>query len=336
MKIVIYIDSINVAFPGYSIIIKNLLEHIPNARLETRLEEIEEDDIVIPLGVVASYNLLRSGLHFKISFLVDSPTLNFKSKIEFNIMRKMFGRELLGALLRYIKYSYIERKIVRYAEKIIMVSSYDKSYLMDKYKVDKFYSIPNGVTFPERIKHKEDPFKPTLGLLYYWGVQNSIDDIDWFVKEYLPEIRRVFPDVQLLAAGRGANQTALKYFSDHDISFIGPIDDLNDFFSRIDVFVTTVRKKCGILNKVLDAIAHEKIVIALEGNMLAFENLEDGYYSYNTLESFIENLERIRLTPTNSQKLVRNALDYTRKNHDWKINYARFYNHIKESYQEVL
>lgn len=334
MKIVFYIDKTNVAFPGYSIIIKYLLEHIPNSCVETSLKEIRDCDVVIPLGIVASQNLYQAGIQFKISFLCDSPTLNFKSKMEFNLRRRKVGREFVGALLRYVKYTFIERKIVRYVKKVIVVSSFDRQYLEDKYKFDKFYSIPNGVTFPNKIKIKKDAFKPTIGFLYFWGVQNSIDDIDWFIKSFLPEIRYKFPELEVLAAGRGANQIALKYFKDNEINYIGPIDDLNDFFSKIDVFVTTVRKKCGILNKVLDAIAHEKIVMALEGNMLAFERLEDGYYTYNSVEGFIENLENIKSNPMVSQRRVKNALDYTKTYHDWKINYTRLFNHIRECYPD--
>jgi len=335
IKIVFFIDDVNISFPGYSIIIRNLLEYIPNSFCTTNIDELNENNIVIPLGIAASHSLFKAGIPYKITFLCDSPTLTFKSIIEFNIRKRIFTRELFGAFLRLIKYSYLERKILRYSEKIIVVSDYDQSYLLRKYKCNHVFSIPNGVSHPKKIKPKLDPFKPTLGFLYYWGVQNSIDDIDWFMKSYVPIIKNKFPELEVIAAGKGANKKALKYFDDNNINYIGQIEDLNDFFSRIDVFITTVRKKCGILNKVLDAIAHKKIVMAFEDNMLAFVSLDQGYYSYKTVGEFIENLERIRTDSSENKKYINNSYEYTMKKHNWKTNYMRLYEHIKHSYDLV-
>jgi hypothetical protein len=332
-NICFFVDKINFKFPGYSIILDNLLKHIPNSEFVSDVVDIKESRIVIPLGVTATNKLIKSGVFFKISFLTDSPTLTFKSIIEFSLKNKIFNTELIRTFLRLVKYSIIEKKIVSFSEKIIVVSDYDKDYLNKKYKCQKVLSIPNGIDIPNQPPHKKNNFfKPTIGFLYFWGVQNSIDDIDWFISSYLPILKKEFPNIEIIAAGKGANLNALNYFEKNNINYLGEVKDLNEFFSRIDFYLTTVRKKCGILNKVLESFAHQKIVIAYEGNMLAFRDLEKGFFTYKTVDELILNIRKIKSNTNEVETYVKNSLNYINEKHNWKINYNYFYSIIKQNY----
>ena len=62
-----------------------------------------------------------------------------------------------------------------------------------------------------------------------------------------------YPQLKVIAAGRGADNTVKEYFDRNRIIFLGEVENLCDFFNSIDIYITTVRKECGILNKVLDA-----------------------------------------------------------------------------------
>ena len=67
-NICFFVDKINFKFPGYSIIIDNLLKHIPNSEFVSDVVDIKESRIVIPLGVTATNKLIKSGVFLKFLF----------------------------------------------------------------------------------------------------------------------------------------------------------------------------------------------------------------------------------------------------------------------------
>ena len=88
-QILFFIDQVNSGFPGYYLIIRNLLKYIPNSKAVNDLKKIQSTDVVIPLGITAAHKLNREGIDFKICFLTDSPTLTFKSIIQFDLEKSI-------------------------------------------------------------------------------------------------------------------------------------------------------------------------------------------------------------------------------------------------------
>lgn len=331
--IYIYVDETNNNFPGFSIITRNILEYIPNSILITDFSKLAHTEIIIPIGVVASNNLILANRKCKISFLMDSPTLCFRSIILFYLRKGIFFKtDILLQLARLLKYHPIEKKIIKKYDEVIVVSTYDQKYLEKKYNCSNVTTISNGVDLPSKVVDSSIPFKPSIGFLYYWGVNNSLDDIDWFVHAYLPKLKKAFPNLEIIAAGKGATDRVKTYFKKFGIKYIGEVKDLNEFYSTINIYITTVRKECGILNKVLDAMAHKKIVVALKRNMHAFNNLKEGYYSYSNIEELILIIKEIETNPEKYNKLENNALEHIRTFHSWEKNYKEFYKLIANSY----
>ncbi len=63
-----YIDTINQKYPGYSKIIDNIVIQIPNAKIITNLNGFNNSDIIVPIGVNASLQLLKSNISSEICF----------------------------------------------------------------------------------------------------------------------------------------------------------------------------------------------------------------------------------------------------------------------------
>lgn len=323
-SIYFYIDTINQNFPGYSKIIDNIVLHIPNAKIITNLNERNKGDIIVPVGVNASLELLKNSIPSETSFLVDAPTLGFLSIIKFYFKKKKFiNNEIIQMALRYVKYSFIERKLVKSYKKIVVVSNYDRDYLNKRYHCQNIFTIANGADMPKELLKEKKSFNFTLGFLYYWGVNNSIMDIDWFIKEYLPILRDKFPKLRIVAAGKGADDYVKGYFNQNNIEFIGEVDSLDKFYNEIDIYITTVRKECGILNKVLDSFAHKKIVIALQHNMSAFVDLEKGFLTYNSIEELISKIEFVRDNQDIVDEITDNAFNFILDEHSWEKNYSK-------------
>lgn len=331
--IYIYVDPINVKFPGFNIISKQILKYIPGSKVITDLSGIDKSATILPMGVVAGMDIINKGYPCDTIFYIDALTLGFSSIAKFGLSHgTFFTKSCIRNALKYVKYCPIERKIINSFKKVVVVSPHDQRYLENKYNVNNIYTVMNGVSFPDisKLKEKYNSDSLTLGLLYYWGC-SAIDDIDWFVKSYLPKLRVLFPNLKIIAAGRGSNERVLKYLESNKIEFIGDVEHLYDFFNQIDVFVSTVRKECGILNKILDAFAHKTIVLGMKQNMYPFEAIKECYFSFESLDEFEYALRYIMDNPTDIRKKTEYAYNYLLEQHNWEHNIKKLHNIILEN-----
>ena len=328
-----FIDKINEKFPGFSKLINQINSVFKNVEVINSLDIHSADQKIIPLGIVASNLFLKKYKRGKIALIIDAYTLGFLSVSKFYIRRKEFlNIDFIGEVLRYIKYYFIEKKVIKNFDKIIVVSEHDANYLRKTYKCKNIEVISNGADIPDFTHKKDKNFNFTLGILSYWG-EGSKKDVNWFITDYLPRLKKIYPELKLITAGRGASNDTIQFFNQNGIEHLGEIDDLWDFFNRIDIYITTLRKECGILNKVLDAMAHQKIVVGLEHNMYAFKKLENGFFSYRNFDELVSVIETIN----NNQRLVeckiKNAHEYIQEYHDWTKNYRQFKTLIDNTYR---
>lgn len=318
-----FVDKVNEKFPGFSKIIDKVKDVFINVKTINSLANIKDNDRIIPFGIVGSNLYLKKYKKGGIAFIMDSSTLCFLSMMRFYIRRRIFfNKHLIGATLRYVKYYFIERKVIRNFDKVIVVSEHDASYLESKFNCSNIEVITNGADFPDLSKKQSKEFTFTLGILSYWGAGNY-NDVNWFFSEYLPQLKTIYPDIKIITAGRGADNYTLNLFKQHDIEHMGEIDDLWLFFNRIDIYITTLRKECGILNKVLDAMAHQKIVVGLEHNMYAFKNLKEGFFTYKNINELVQVLQTIKVNPELVESKVNNAYKFVSKHHNWVTNYQK-------------
>jgi glycosyltransferase involved in cell wall biosynthesis len=323
MPTFIFVDPINAQFPGFLVIIRHAQKSLQDAVVIHSLEGRNETDIILALGIVASKQLMESGLPKRVSFLIDSSILGFASVCKFYLRRRdVLSRELYIDFLRYLKYYPIELAILRSFQTVIVVSPHDGSYLQHRFELSNVRVIPNGVSLPIIPQTAAKDFDYTLGILSYWG-KGTYHDVSWFIRDFLPQLRERFPGLRLVTAGRGADEEMIRYLRRNKVEHIGEIERLEDFFDRIDIVITTLRKECGILNKVLDAFAHKKIVLGLRHNMYAFNELKGGFFTYDTLEEMAERINFIHNNPSIVDQMTERAFAYAREQHDWTTNYRQ-------------
>ena len=101
-KLYVYIDPINIKFPGFSIIANRMVRYIPNCEIIDNLSKCNKSDWILPMGIVAGLNLLKEGGHCNTIFLVDALTLGFKSTIKFSWKySSIFKKSCIFSLVPY-------------------------------------------------------------------------------------------------------------------------------------------------------------------------------------------------------------------------------------------
>jgi sugar transferase (PEP-CTERM/EpsH1 system associated) len=111
-----------------------------------------------------------------------------------------------------------------------------------------------------------DPWgEPGVPRLVFTGVMDyppNVDAVGWFVADVLPELRRTVGRVRLAIVGARPAARVRRLAAPPDILVTGRVPDVRPWLGRADVAVAPLRIARGVQNKVLEAMAMARPVVA--------------------------------------------------------------------------
>lgn len=125
--------------------------------------------------------------------------------------------------------------------------------------------VPNGVDVPERNPDVRWLARgPVVGTITRLIPRKGVDELLEAVQLLLP----LYPDIRLRVAGDGPwlsmlGDRTLKLGLEKHVQFLGWVEDVEDFFAGIDVFVLSSWKEAAPY-VLLDAMAHGKAIVATD------------------------------------------------------------------------
>jgi sugar transferase (PEP-CTERM/EpsH1 system associated) len=122
--------------------------------------------------------------------------------------------------------------------------------------VDADYFAP-AATRASPFEQAEVPIVFT-GAMDYWP---NVDAVCWFAKEMLPRLRRQFPALRFHIVGRSPSAQVLALAGDA-VCVTGTVTDVRPYLQYAAVVVAPLRLARGIQNKVLEAMAMARPVVA--------------------------------------------------------------------------
>jgi sugar transferase (PEP-CTERM/EpsH1 system associated) len=96
------------------------------------------------------------------------------------------------------------------------------------------------------------------GAMDYWP---NVDAVAWFVREMLPELRQRWPALRFHIVGRSPG-AAVRELAGAAVSVTGTVPDVRPYLQHAAVVVAPLRLARGIQNKVLEAMAMARPVVA--------------------------------------------------------------------------
>lgn len=267
----------------------------------------------------------------KIALLIDCLVLEMSSVIE----STTFGKDQMMFRLKRALYYFKEKECLNFYDESVFVSNVDKSFVEKKYKVtsDKVHYIPNGSKIPLIIKQKVFDGKLKIGCLTGFSDETIKNNLLPLVNDIFPSILNKNPNLELIIAGRGCTNDFENYLnSQKNIKYIGFVKDLCDFYDLVDVVFTTVKKKSGILNRVLEAWAYAKPVIGYSHNFSTFSEAINGihYIAANSKDEFNEAIDKIMGNPQLLYKIGNNGHSLILNNYTWDSCGEKLYSIIKK------
>jgi sugar transferase (PEP-CTERM/EpsH1 system associated) len=122
--------------------------------------------------------------------------------------------------------------------------------------VDADYFSPDALR-PTPFDADETPLVFT-GAMDYWP---NVDAVSWFVEDVLPLLRAAHPRLRLHIVGRSP-APAVRALAGDSVSVSGTVPDVRPYLQHAAVVVAPLRLARGIQNKILEAMAMERPVVA--------------------------------------------------------------------------
>lgn len=96
------------------------------------------------------------------------------------------------------------------------------------------------------------------GAMDYWP---NVDAVCWFANDTMPRLRSLFPGIRFFIVGRKP-AAAVSALASSDVIVTGTVEDVRPYIQHADVIVAPLRVARGIQNKVLEAMAMARPVVA--------------------------------------------------------------------------
>lgn len=330
----IYLVRYNETSPGVKVITDAFSEILTSEGYDVAVTKIipsklNPEEIVVTYGPKETYDAVKRHIPVNLALLVDNYSLGQLNKAKIFFKKgKILYKDFWYSLITGFLYRRRENIIAKNVKHLMFVSQTDINEFKKRNPHNIYYLVPNGVSIPDEaktIKTKSNSIR--LGVLSNW-TDVTFQECLWFIEDILPKLNRK-NKVRLVVAGKGASEKTIKFFkSNAYIDYIGEVESLSDFFRNIDIYVATVPRGCGILNKVLDAFAYKTFVIGIPESFSGFLDMKKSYFICRSFHDFKHAIDLFS-SDNGTDEYIENAMDYIINNNNWEKNYKKFISCIK-------
>ena len=181
-------------------------------------------------------------------------------------------------LMEASRLSAYERRIVSSFDATLVVSETEADFLRKRTGFgEKIHGIANGVDtdYFHPISGSDQPNKKdSVCSLVFCGLMDyhpNVDGVKWFANEVLPLVKDKIGDVEFHVVGARPTKEIQSLNSIDGITVHGRVEDVRPYVGSASISVAPIRIARGIQNKVLEAMAMGKPVVATQQ---AFEGIE--------------------------------------------------------------
>jgi len=142
---------------------------------------------------------------------------------------------------------------------------------------DRLHVIPNGVALSDRRARPAAECGAIVGFLGSMDYRPNAEAVCWFVRRVWPALRTRVPNARMLIVGRNPTRRVRSLANTAGVSVTGAVKDTGRYLARCRVIVAPLRIARGMQNKVLEAMAARRPVVATSA-VAAGLNVRPGHH----------------------------------------------------------
>jgi len=273
-KIEEYIDTLKSVFKGDPL----QIGYYKSDKIKSWLKKNYQNYDILFFFTMRSIEYGENLKNFKVIDLIDSISLNYERARDFpGVFWKLIYKIEISRLKKFEVKKILENKFDRY----FISSQFDKNYFRehakDKSNIEKMIVIPNGIN--EKIFSSSCVSKENENLISFLGKMDTRpnqDAVIFFSKKIFPLVKKEVPDLKFLIIGINPTKQVKDLEHLEGIKVTGYLKDPYSFLEKSKVIVSPLRFGAGIQNKVLEAMALGKAVLASTISIKGIEGIVPG------------------------------------------------------------
>lgn len=158
----------------------------------------------------------------------------------------------------------VERDVANWARAVTLVSEAEAELYRRKVRSDgPIHAITNGVDL-DHFRPMPPPSGREHGCVFVGAMdyRPNVDGVCWFAKEIWPALRQRYPEQRFRIVGRNPAKEVRSLERVAGVEVIGTVPDVRPYFADAAIVVAPLRIARGVQNKVLEAMAMGKVVVA--------------------------------------------------------------------------
>jgi sugar transferase (PEP-CTERM/EpsH1 system associated) len=161
--------------------------------------------------------------------------------------------------------------------------------------------------------------RPSLAFVGALDYFPNEDAAAWFVREVWPAVRAKFPGAEFRIVGRNPTAAVRALASIPGVNLVGQVPDVRPFVASAAVAVVPLRLARGVQNKVLEAMAMGKAVVAAPASLAALRVVNGVHLlSASTPREWAEAVCGLLADPQRRRELGEAARRYVEEHHHWE------------------
>jgi sugar transferase (PEP-CTERM/EpsH1 system associated) len=188
-------------------------------------------------------------------------------------------------------------------------------------------TISNGVDAQFFIADRTrlNPFNPTEKTIVFTGAMDywpNVDAVRWFSADSLPLLRKKWPQLRFYIVGRSPD-AAVKSLSSDSVIVTGTVPDVRPYLQYADVVVAPLRLARGIQNKILEAMAMSRPVVASGACVAAIQAQgQTEIVSAEMAQDYAVAINELLSNPQRSELMSAAARHFVEQRYSWSAHLA--------------
>lgn len=164
------------------------------------------------------------------------------------------------------------------------------------------------------------------GAMDYWP---NVDAVIWFVADILPALRQAWPSLCFYIVGRSPTP-AVQALAGPGVVVTGTVDDVRPYLQHAAVVVAPLRVARGIQNKILEAMAMARPVVASASCAHAITaEAETELLSANDAEEFVKQVSALLASPERCTSVGARGRQRVLKDYSWSAHLSKIDQHLR-------
>lgn len=213
----------------------------------------------------------------KIIYLEDDLLLEYYRR---DLSRKMLGIKKLVKFFRYQQALLFFRQRMKQVETFVCISEQEEKIVRLQFPDLPTRIFKYGIPLENYPLLEEPREKNVLGFIGNYQHLPNLDAVDWLVRELFPFLLQNEPAARLMLAGKNFPADLKKFCGpSFRIQVLDTVDNVEDFYRDIGIFVNPLREGRGLRTKLVEAAAFGRPILSTELGAEGLNEFQMGLFA---------------------------------------------------------